>query len=140
MLSLRRRQRAAPVVELNVIPLIDVVFFLLVFYVMTTSVEAVRALPVERPVAAATAATAPGAVPVTISADGGFSCGGRAVDEAGLAAAVAEAITRGAEARVLVVADRAVPTGRLVAAMDACRSGGALAIDLAADRPEDGAP
>ena len=36
-------------VELNVIPLIDVVFFLLVFYVISTSFDTVEAVPIDRP-------------------------------------------------------------------------------------------
>lgn len=128
-----RRQRAGGggEVALNVIPLIDVVFFLLVFYVMASTFLREETVAIERPSSASAAPSQAGFVPVAIARDGGIHCNGP-VGLGQLPEAVRAALGRAGATRCVVVADGSAPVQSVLAVMDACRSGGATAVELAA--------
>jgi biopolymer transport protein ExbD len=119
-------------VELNVIPLIDVVFFLLVFYVISTSFIRETAVPIDRPQSGQAAAIQDAFVPVAVVKSGAIHVGPRIVDLAGLPTEVSSALGETNATRVVVVADREVTTGLLLQVMDACQAGGAAQVDVAA--------
>lgn len=121
-------------VELNVIPLIDVVFFLLVFYVISTSFVHETAVPIDRPQSSQAVAVQDGFVPVALVKSGAIHVGERVVDLAGLPAEVSSALSQANVTRVVVIADREAPTGLLLRVMDACQAGGAEHVDVAATR------
>lgn len=121
-------------VELNVIPLIDVVFFLLVFYVISTSFIQESAVAIDRP-RSSQAETVSGAfVPVAVVKSGAIHVGNQVVDLQAVSDEVRVALERSGTERVLLIPDREVPTGLLLAVMDACEAGGATAVDVAANR------
>lgn len=128
----RRRWISHQAVELNVIPLIDVIFFLLVFYVISTSFTPETAVPVERPQSTQATVSDVAAVQVVITAAGEVVLGTHPLAAAEIPAAVATELRRVGATRVVLVADRAVPTGTLLAVMDACTAGGAASVDVAA--------
>jgi biopolymer transport protein ExbD len=121
-------------VELNVIPLIDVVFFLLVFYVISTSFIRESAVAIDRPQSSQSVAIQEGFVPVAVVKSGAIHIGPQVVDIAGLATEVSSALSQANATRVVVVADREVSTGLLLKVMDACQAGGAVNVDVAASR------
>lgn len=121
-------------VELNVIPLIDVVFFLLVFYVISTSFAPEASLAIERPVSAQAQTIAGDFLTVAVTASGQIQIGPQSTDLAGLPALVAAALHHGNTLRVLVIADRSLPTGVLLGVMDACSAAGAAEVEVAATR------
>jgi biopolymer transport protein ExbD len=134
MRGFRNRRKGDAAVDLNVIPLIDVVFFLLVFYVISTSFAPESAVEVDRPSSAGANAVSGAFVPVAITKAGAMQIGERVVDLAGLPDAVAVALREHGTEHVVVVPDREVPTGLLLQVMDACHAGGATAVDVAALR------
>ena len=119
-------------VELNVIPLIDVVFFLLVFYVISTSFTPESAVPVERPQSSHATVSEVPSVQVAVTAEGDVVVGSQSVAASEVSAAVGAELGRLGATRVVLVADRRVPTGTLLAVMDACTAGGAGSVDVAA--------
>lgn len=121
-------------VELNVIPLIDVVFFLLVFYVITTSFIQETAVPIERPASSRATTVSGGFVPVAIVKSGAIQIGSSIVDLAAVPSEIGVALEAANATRVLVIPDREVPTGLLLKVMDACQAGGAQSVDVAATR------
>jgi biopolymer transport protein ExbD len=121
-------------VELNVIPLIDVVFFLLVFYVISTSFAPEAGVVVERPSSTRAQSLGGDFVPVAVTRAGLIQVGPRSTDLAGLPAVVDDALRSGSATRVLVIADREVSTGLLLQIMDACSAGGAAEVEVAATR------
>ncbi len=128
----RRSWSAERHVELNVIPLIDVVFFLLVFYVISTSFTPESAVPIERPQSSTATVSEVPSVQVAVTAEGDVVVGNRTVGAADLPAAVGAELGRVGATRVVLIADRRVPTGTLLAVMDACTAGGAGSVDVAA--------
>lgn len=130
-----RRRRAwisHQAVELNVIPLIDVVFFLLVFYVISTSFTPESTVAVARPHSTQATVSETPNVQVVVTATGEVVVGGRQLPLSELPAAVASELAHRGVTRVVVVADKQVPTGDLLAVMDGCTAGGASGVDLAA--------
>lgn len=127
----RRRAEHKPI-DLNVIPLIDVVFFLLIFYVISTAFVQETAVTLERPVSSAASQVEGGFVPVAIVKSGAIQVGPQVVDLAGVRDAVRAALDAGNTLKAVVIPDREVPTGLLLAVMDACSAAGAESVDIAA--------
>jgi biopolymer transport protein ExbD len=134
MFRRHRRHAGQGHVELNVIPLIDVVFFLLVFYVISTSFVQEAAVTIDRPASSRATAVQAGFVPVAVVKSGAIHVGPQVVDLRSLADTVRTALDSANATRVLIIADREVPTGLLLKVMDACQAGGALAVDVAANK------
>lgn len=126
------RQRNPPgEIVLNVIPLIDVVFFLLVFYVMASSFLREETLQIVRPNSMSATPAEAGFVSVAVTRDGTIQCAGPA-SLATLPTAVRSELARVSANRCVVVADGAVPVQTVLAVMDACRLGGANTVEIAA--------
>ncbi|XKE46762.1 biopolymer transporter ExbD [Halomonas organivorans] len=117
------RTRREPV-EVNLTPLIDVVFLLLIFFMVSTTFETRQALELELPESVTGVAAEVSPVTVVVTADGGYRLGDRilAADELGEALAaeaerarehglVVEADARAAHADVVRVLDRAGAQG-----------------------------
>lgn len=134
MRFLNRRRQAHQPIDLNVIPLIDVVFFLLIFYVISTSFVQESAVAIQRPASTQAASVTGGFVPVAIVKSGAVQVGPQIVDVAQVREVVAAALTAGNTAKVLVIPDREVPTGLLLRVMDACTAAGAAQVDVAATK------
>ncbi len=132
MKFLHRRRHGHQPIELNVIPLIDVVFFLLIFYVISTSFVQETAVTLQRPASSQASAVSGGFVAVAIVKSGAIQVGTQVVDVAGLPEAVKAALDAGNTGKVVVVPDRETPTGLLLNVMDACTAGGAVSVDVAA--------
>ncbi len=141
MRRFRRGARApAPLVDLSA--MIDMVFLLLIFFVVTTRFSRDTGVRVERPQSARAAAVAAQVVPVGITADGAVHVAGRevrapgaATDGAGVTAAIAEALRAARTRDVLVQADRRAPVGLALMVRDRALDAGAARVDIAAVRP-----
>ena len=128
----RRSWVAHQAVELNVIPLIDVVFFLLVFYVISTSFTPEATVAVDRPQSTQATTSSTPSLQVVATATGEIVIAGQRVEPTAISQAVAGELARLGISRVVLIADRQVPTGQLLSLMDACTAGGASAVDVAA--------
>ncbi len=134
MRFLHRRRQAHQPIDLNVIPLIDVVFFLLIFYVISTSFVQETAVSIQRPESTQALTVSGGFVPVAIVKSGAIQVGPQVVDLAGVSDAVRAAMDGGNTDKVVVIPDREVPAGLLLNVMDACTAAGAVSVDVAATR------
>jgi biopolymer transport protein ExbD len=134
MKFLHRRRAASHPVDLNVIPLIDVVFFLLIFYVISTSFVQEAAVSLQRPSSTSASTVSGGFVPVAIVKSGAIQVGPQITDLLGLDGLVRQAMNDGNTDKVVVIPDREVPTGLLLNVMDACTAAGAASVDVAAIR------
>jgi biopolymer transport protein ExbD len=134
MKFLNRRRESIRPIDLNVIPLIDVVFFLLIFYVISTSFVQETAVTIQRPASTQAQTVSSGFVPVAIVASGAIQVGTQVVNVAGITDAVRAAMDAGNTSKVVVIPDREVPSGLLLKVMDACSAAGATSVDVAAIR------
>ncbi len=123
-----RTRRRPDDVELNFVPLIDVLVVLLIFLMVTTSFSRLGQLKVELPEAASDGVAVTGnTIELSINAAGVNAVGAELVppdDSVGLAAALRRAAA-GHNAPVLVLSvDRNTPHRRVIAAMAAAREAG----------------
>ena len=118
----------------NLTPMLDMAFILLIFFIVTASFTREQGLPLERPSAASAEPLDKAPVVVSLGRDGASRVGDRPVPMALLRQALARAGRDGGVAeRVVIVADRRVPVeqGRLVQAMDAARLAGVGNVGIA---------
>jgi biopolymer transport protein ExbD len=135
MINVRRSIRGgAGRVDINMGPLIDMVFLLLIFFVVTTSFVKETGIDVQRSVAATAETVERGNIMLAVNADGEIWYEGRRIDVRSVRAHVERALAEDPESAVVVVADQGSRTGVVVQAMDQCRLAGARQVSLAASR------
>ena len=135
-MKFRAVQRDSP--EINLTPLIDVVFLLLIFFMVSTTFERRSELSVELPEASAPASTRDDAViDVVIDAGGGVHVDGSPLADprpGSLRHALANA-ARGLDSPPVVIsADAQTPHQSVVTVMDAARQAGLYKLTFAAQR------
>ncbi|WP_416056609.1 TonB system transport protein ExbD [Stenotrophomonas maltophilia] len=116
--------------EINVTPFIDVMLVLLIIFMVAAPLATVS-VPVQLPASSAQATPSEQApVYVTVQADLSLRVGEQPVSGDGLAAALQAATHGDATQRIYLRADRRVPYGDLMAALDALRAAGYLKVAL----------
>ncbi len=121
---------------LNLTPLIDVVFLLLVFFMLTAHFVEERALDVDLPEAEANAAEAePPQVEIIITADGNLLLNGKKTEPEALEAGLRDALSTPGPGTVQLRGDRAAHLGLAVQVMDAARKVGAKSMDIVTLQP-----
>ncbi|HET6363390.1 MAG TPA: biopolymer transporter ExbD [Gemmatimonadota bacterium] len=125
---------------INITSLIDVVFLLLLFYVVTSTFLERSGLDLTLPAASTTGVARRDEVTLELDERGGTWLDGRPVDQASLESALEEALTAGGTERVVLEADERVSHGRVVEAMDAARRAGASGLVVGTRPREDAAP
>jgi biopolymer transport protein ExbD len=136
--SARRNTRSG--VELNIAPLIDMVFILLIFFLVTTSFVKETGVEVNRPTAATAVSQSKATILIGIDATDRIFFDNREVDVRAVRANVERALAENPEGAVVVVADRSSTTGMAIEVMDGARLAGAANVSLAARLPEGAAP
>lgn len=120
--------------EPNVAPLIDIVFILLIFFVVTTTFARDLGIDVERPSAGTAIEQPANIIRVAIGRGGELAVEGRPTSPWRLETEVQDRLNQNTEKSVLVVADRSVDAETLVEVMDACRQAGARQVAVAVEQ------
>jgi len=130
----RRGNRATP--GLDMAPLIDMVFILLIFFLVNTSFVKETGIEVSRPTASTATVENKTSVLIAIDTDNRIFMEQREIDLRAVRANVERALAENPEAAVIVVADKASSTGTAIQVMDGCRMAGATNVSLAASLPK----
>jgi biopolymer transport protein ExbD len=120
--------------ELGILNLIDVLFVLLLFFLITSSFSEETVVKVDRAQASTAETTESAGLRISITASGAVFTEGVAVELAELKRRVERAIARDRTSSAIVIPDRAVPAGRLVEVLDAVREAGIQNVAIAAER------
>jgi biopolymer transport protein ExbD len=118
--------------ELNVVPLIDVVFVLLIFTILTSSLTKETGVTVDKPQAQSAGELNRQSILVAITREGTVHVNERQVDLESLQDVLRRMLAENALGEVVLIADRESNTGILVNVMDACNLAGAKKISVAA--------
>ena len=125
-------RRGGDKVDINMGPLVDMVFLLLIFFVVTTSFVKEAGIDVQRASASTAEIKERGSIMIGVTGDGGIYYDGKPVDVRSVRGLIERALAEDPEGGVVVVADKASQTGTVVAVMDQCRLAGAQNVSLAA--------
>jgi biopolymer transport protein ExbD len=137
MINVRQTLRGGDTgVQINMGPLIDMVFLLLIFFVVTTSFVKEAGIDVQRSTAASAEIKERGNILIGVNPEGHIYLEGKRIDLRSVRAHVERALAEDPESGVVVVADRMSRTGEVVKVMDQCRLAGARDVSLAANREE----
>ncbi len=130
--SLRHRRRYGAAPGLDLTPMVDVVFLLVIFFmVSTTFITLETGLPVDLP-QAQSAQAQPSELPtVTVTRDERLFLAGAEVDSADLPALLQAAMEATGLTTVVLRADETVPHGFVVEVMDLIKRAGAQRIAIA---------
>ncbi len=123
-----------PKARIEMLPLIDIVFLLLVFFIYAMLSMAVHhGMPVKLPASATAALDKQNALSVTVKADGSLFIDQQPVALADLAQRLKERIQPGETPGVLVFGDRSLPYQSLFQVLDHIRLAGIDRISLQAE-------
>lgn len=120
--------------RIEIIPMIDTMFFLLVFFMIATlSMTLQKGMPVNLPKASSTTDDLPEQVTISISENGAVHFNKDPVTLEELEARLDGLLYYGEEPAVIINADKAVSHGRVIKVMDSVRKTGILNMAIATE-------
>ena len=131
---MRRLVRKRRESGIDISPLIDMVFILLIFFMVSTTFVKDHKVDLERPGAASAQKASTKGVRITIDRAGVAFLEGTPVKSWMVQTRVRDLFRSGASKQVLVIADRRAPVEKLVEVVDQCRLAGAADVAVATDK------
>ena len=129
----RARRREQEESEVNLTPMLDVVFIMLIFFIVTASFVKEAGIDVSRPPAATAERKERGNILVAITANDQIWMDRRQVDRRALRANIERLHAENPQGSVVIQADKNSKSGLLVEVMDAARLAGVKNVSLAAE-------
>ncbi|RZB33456.1 MAG: biopolymer transport protein ExbD [Desulfobacteraceae bacterium Eth-SRB2] len=135
MISVRQSLRqGTETTAVNMAPLIDLVFLLLIFFMVTTSFVKETGIDVQRPTASTAVLKDKGNILIGVDPDGRVFFEKKQIDIRSVRAHIERCLAENPEGSIVIVADKTSYTGIVVRVMDQCRLAGAKNISIAAAR------
>lgn len=119
-------------VEINMTPMLDIVFIMLIFFIVTTSFIKPSGISVNQPRAATAERRESANIVIGISAAGEIWIGGHRVPVTAVRATISRMHAQNPDATIIVQADKKAPSGLLVRVMDQVRLAGVSNMAIAA--------
>ena len=129
---MKRLPKAEEDNELNLTPMLDVVFILLIFFIVTTSFVKETGIEVNRPSAATAEKKLQGNILIAINANGDIWIDNREIDIRAVRANIQVLKASYPQSSVIIQSDQDASTGKLVKVMDQVRLAGVQNISIAA--------
>ncbi len=129
----RRRQRQDDENEVNLTPMLDVVFIMLIFFIVTASFVKEAGIDISRPPAATAVRKERGNILIAITQNDQIWIDRRQVDPRALRANIERLHAENPQGSVVIQADKDSRNGLLVQVMDASRMAGVTSVALAAE-------
>ena len=129
----RRRSKTQDEEEVNLTPMLDVVFILLIFFIVTASFVKESGMDINRPDAAMAVRKERGNILVAITPSGQIWIDRRQVDVRAVRANIERLHAENPQGAVVIQADRESKNGLLVEVMDAAKLAGVENISIAAE-------
>lgn len=130
----RRHQVQQDESELDITPMLDIVFIMLIFFIVTTSFVKESGIEVNAPSASSAVSQDKASIFVAINESGEVWIDKRQVDVATVRAIIARMHTNKPEGSVVIQADKAVSAEQLMGVMDQVKLAGVKNIALAAKK------
>jgi len=128
----RRHSQRDDEMDINITPMLDIVFIMLIFFIVTTSFVKETGIDPKRPVAETSRAKPTGNILIGVDIDGRIWMNNRSIGLMQVRQLVEDAVVENPESSAVVVSDETSPTGVLIDVMDQVRLGGVTSIAISA--------
>jgi biopolymer transport protein ExbD len=128
----RHSEEMASEADINITPLLDIVFIMLIFFVVTTSFIKEAGIEVNRPTAQTSERKEHASILIAITPSGEIWIDRRVVDIRSVRAAIERLRAENPEGAVVIQGDREAQIGLLVQVMDQVRKAGVSNVSIAA--------
>lgn len=119
--------------QIDLTPMLDVVFIMLIFFIVTSTFVKESGVDVTRPQAETSVVTESNAIQIGITAANQIFMDKRQIDKRAIRANVEKSLAENPGASVIIVADRDSNTHTLIDVMDQARLAGATSVSVAAE-------
>jgi biopolymer transport protein ExbD len=130
------RKRSRESVQLNIAPLIDMIFILLIFFLVTTSFVRESGVDVRRPVAKTAQKKEKTNMVIGITAENMIYIEGKPIDKRAVRSYMERFLMQNPNGSVVIAADEESKSGIVIQVLDSCRLAGIKKISVAARRPQ----
>lgn len=127
----RKKSQTSEPLELNMTPLIDMIFILLIFFMVSSSFVRESGVEVERPVAKTASSKAPSVV-VGVDSGNVIWIEGKSIDIRQVRTWMAKFRSDTPDGGVVIAADTMARSGIVIQVLDACREAGIRNVSVAA--------
>ncbi len=131
---MRYRDREETQQDIDISPLIDMVFILLIFFMVTATFVKDMDLDINRPKATSSTLSSSKAIRVYIDASGDTFLDGQPIRTWVIQSRLRELLEQNADGSVLIVTDASVPAEKLVEVVDQCRLAGATDVGVVTEQ------
>lgn len=131
---MRYNEPIEPDTTIDLAPMIDIVFILLIFFIVTTTFVKDMKLDLERPKANSSTTVSSKAIRLFIDQSGEIYMDGEPVRLWLIQSKLRDLLSTSTGKTVLVVTDEGVPAGRLVEVVDQARLAGAESVGVATEK------
>ena len=130
-----RRIKEEEETEINITPMLDIVFIMLIFFIVTTSFVKETGIDPRRPEAETARQAQRGNILIAVAENGQIWMNKKAVEMGQIRNMVEAALAENPESSAVIIADTESETGAVIDLMDQVRLGGVYNISLAAELP-----
>lgn len=128
-------KRTKKAVNIDISPMMDMVFILLIFFIVTSTFTRETGVDVTKPQAQSAQSLQKENIMIAITREGTIHINERQVDMAGLKDVLGQIISQNPDKEAVLIADRNAQTGMLVQVIDACNLSGVKKVSIAALNP-----
>lgn len=116
---------------IDISPLIDCIFILLIFFIVTTTFVEETGIEVDKPQAASASDLEKQSVMIAVTAEGQIVYGGKEIGMSGVQSTVRRFVEKDEATPVIVQVDEKAPSGLFVRVIDEAKLGGAAKVSVA---------
>lgn len=119
---------------IDISPLIDCIFILLIFFIVTTTFVEETGIEVDKPQAASASDLEKQSVMIAVTSDGQIVYGGKEIGMSGVQSTVRRFVEKDENTPVIIQVDEKAPSGLFVRVIDEAKLGGAAKVSVATQK------
>jgi biopolymer transport protein ExbD len=128
-----KREKPVDEMDINITPMLDIVFIMLIFFIVTTSFVRETGIDPQRPAAETATDQGHANILIGVDSDGQIWVNRQIVKVSDVRQLVESAVNENPESSAVLIADEEAPTGVMLDIMDQVRLGGVANIAVATE-------
>ena len=123
-----------PISDINIVPFVDIILVVLIIFMVTTPFIVKPSININLPKSGTGDETTPSELSISIASDSSLLLNGKPSDEAAINTYAQQLASQRPDVQAIISADKDVPHGRVVAIIDAVKSGGVKKFAITIDK------